>query len=948
MKPRDVLLASVLVTSSAAQINLSSLLSEAQSVYTVVTSALANQPTSTTSTSSSTTSSSSSSTTTSSSTSSSSASPSTSASSASTTSTPTTSAAASTTTASTGNGGGGGGSNTLPIVLGCTLGALALAAFLALIFLCRRRSRKSKLAAKRRDLNNSDDESDVWNRDEHHRNSFKGPTERTRSLGTTKNTAAAPLMSQHGYDNQHSIYGPNNSHAYNPTHQPTTQFGSVSNGQENDSTAYSAHPYSPDHVQPYGHNPDTVLSDPHRGNNLAAGAGGAALGGLAAHTADHHEARRSDSRSRHANGPAGTYTEAEHNNLPEVIAESDNRRSGSVSRASAKEPWPFMDAQDRRSNDSTRSRQRSFSRGRDQLSVHEQAPRDNHSTSSGAALAGAAAAGGLAGAAATYGTGNRSPHRKGILKQTNYNPANASTFSNGNVARGQNTTHNSGPHELESFEVPPPLRTNRERRHSPLGTAAPTAAIGANRSPTRSSRRSWSNSSTPTNVRPTSRPNDSSQDSDIPSVPSRSPRRNSLHSNARYSTANEGTVELPVRENGQARPTNRELVSPNLEPHRYSMDNDGLVSPVSPDTSLPGTWSRSQAEELSMNPAGLAANSSSQESTAVGYSPLNSNSSSSASSRENSSGLVSAIQRIFNSQKQSWPVEDSPTVAAPRRSFGDRTLPVSENVYDDEADRVSRVPHRKPAPARMAEHKNQYDETANNNNTINSTNMSGGWANETAPLQQTESRKSMDSSRSNPANGGRFYAHVSNASETDRPVATAAVPTTVPTTSAGMNTGRTRSTSRPGYGIGSGDPFDLARIRTDSSMTGITLSDHTEPTKNTTINTSNNANATIPNVTGNPYPHKSPHSSHDYREPTLAELKREVEEEDRQRRMSWKSTGRRSNTSRKSTEGQRYGNDKELFDLAFPGSQQYDHFYGQGQGQQQHHPGTATGVGTAY
>lgn len=721
-----------------------------------------------------------------------------------------------------------------------------MAAFLALCFFCRRRSRRSK-AAKRRDLPTSDDESDIWSRDKHHGNSFKGPTERTRDLGTKRNTAAAPLMSHPS--NRHSLFGSNNNqNSYEPA-PPTRYFTSGADGQEDDSTAYNAHPYSPDHVQSYGHDSEPPSNNYHERDALAAGVGGAALGGLAAHAADRHQVRHSDSLSRN-----GAYTEDEHNTLPEAAIGSGHRRSDSVSRASVKERWPFMDSHERKSNDSTRARSRSFSRGRDQLAMHEQEPHDRHLRPSDAALAGSAVGGGPVGVAVARGTGQRSPHRKGILKQTSSNPTSAPVSPDENGAIRPITSRDSGPHELESSEVPTPGRTSREqRRHSPLGSAAPVAAVGANRSPTRSRQKSWSNSSTRSNVRPNPMLNESSQDSDIPLIPSRSPRRNSIKSNARYSTANEGTAELPAHENGQLGIANREFVSPNLDPRRASMDNEAVVSPISPvDTSLPSTWSNAQAKELGMDPAGVAAKSSSQESTNLSYSPLNSNSTASSSSTEHSSGLVSAIQRIFHSQKQ---LEESPTVAPPRRSFGDRTLPVSENLYDDDHHRVPSVPHRKPAPAMIAQHAAQYGDIISSNN-VNTTG--------------------------------------------------------VPASANTSNMSRSRSTARPGYGIGSGDPFDLARTRTDSNMTGVSLSNYTEPTRNTGAIDTNNS----------------------YREPTLAELRREVQEEDRQRQrgMSWNSTGRHGNTARKSVEGQRYGNDGELFDRAVPESESHDHFYGQGVG----------------
>lgn len=831
-----------------------------------------------------------------------------------------------------------------------------MAAFLGLIFLCRRRSRKSKVADKHRSQLSSDDESDIWTREKPPRHSFKGPTEHTRSLGTTNAGSTAPLVSRHSHDSQYHGYGPYpDRHLYGQTAPPAAQFGTDAHPHGNNLATNSAHPFSPDHVQPYGPHSEGPMSEHHGGNALAAGVGGAALGGLAAHAADRRETRRSGSRSRNSNVTDTIYSEDEHNTMPQVNIVPNDRRSGSLNRASTKELWPFMESQERRSTDSNRPRPRSMSRGRDHHVAPEQHASETHSMPSGAALAGSAAAGGLIGAAAAHKASSRSPHRKGILKRTGSNSAKHPLPSDNPISNAQDTTHSSGPHELESSNVPQPTRTSRERRRSPLGYAAPAAAIGANRSPDRSRRRSWSSSSSPTNVPPVPLPHEFSQDSDIPIVPSRSPRRNSLHSNARYSTANEGTVELPAQQEANDRVVSQGPVSPALEPHHGSVDNEGIVSPISPDTSLPGTWSKAQAQELGMSPVDVATKSSSQESTVVESSPLNSDSTSSSTSKGQSSGLVTAIQRIFNSPKQSWYTEEAATTSPPRRSFGDRSM--TENPFEDNR-QVSSVPHRKPAPAAIVPPRNgHYDEISQNDS-----NMPGSWTNETAPLPQTQSRRSGDSARSIPltGSGSRYYARVNSNGDNDIPSVPA--PATVPASTAAhntnsntnsngspntnMNTARPRSTSRPGYGIGSGDPFDLARTRTDSNMTGISLINYVDPAK--TNNISNNTTASTAPAPSRPpftYHRSSSSSTNDYREPTLAELRREVAEEDRQRRMSMKSigNGRRSFGSRKSGEGQRYGDDRELFESLVPGVEQYDHFYGQGYGH-----GQGRGVGTAY
>lgn len=873
------------------------------------------------------------------------------------------------------------------------LGILALAALIGLVFLCRRRrNRKSRAAVKARSDLPSDDESDIWTR-EKHRSSFKGPTERTRNLGDTDIHSTAPLASRLSQDKQYSGYGPypdrdiyGSEPAY-PNHHNAND-----RPHADDTAANFGHPYSPDHVQQYDHNGQPLASTHGHGGALAAGIGGAVLGGLAA-----HEARHSESRSRRSNGIETPYSEDEQNALPQASVVPSERRSGSVGRASAKEPWPFLAGQERTSMDSARSRPRSMSRGRDQLADSDQYRSERPSMPSDAALIGTAAAGGLAGAAVARHTGSRSPHRKGILKNTRSNSAGQSLPTE---------TNTSGPHELESFDVPTPKRTSRDRRrHSPLGYAAPAAAIGANHSPDRSRRKSWNTD--PAHPEMSAYlPHEYSQDSDVPGVPSRSPRRNSLHSNARYSTANEGTVELPGHPDDGVNET-RELVSPHVGPAHGGVDNDGVISPISPTNSQPSTWSRAQAAELGMVATDGATKTSSQESTVVETSPMNSSSVSRENSKAQSSGLVTAIQRIFNSPKQSWYAEDTATPYPPRRSLGERARPMSENFYDDDSKPISSVPHRKPVPAATKPYQNQYSQIQQNEPV--SVEKEG---------PQPQPRKSSDSARSLPLNGPRYYARVNSNEAGDLPPPMPAAASTItqnpaaspninpfsdpnptPTPQNLQNTSRQRTPTpiRPAYGIGSGDPFDLARVRTDSSMTGISLINYVDPAKhaagagvglpNTATNNNdasghnnhNNDNEINTSATRTRPARKSTSSStNEYPQPTLAELRQQVVEEDRERwrqsqrwsaaihnsgpgsggenrRRSGSNHSRRSfgaGTRRKSGEGSRYGDDRELFGSLIPGVDGWDYGYANGDGRGYGGGGNggrgAAGVGTAY
>lgn len=667
---------------------------------------------------------------------------------------------------------------------------------------------------------------------------------------------------------------------------------------------YSTQPYSADDYHPQnGPRPDTLREEPNiHGDNhhtAAAAAGGLALGGLAAHALGQHGRKRPESRDRDITDEKRdlAFSEDEHNTLPQTA----HRNSGSVSRASVKEPWPFMDAHDRRSMDSARSRAQSLNRSPEYFATPDQHPSHPPALPS---AAGTAVLGGLAGAAVARNSRNKSPHRKGILKQTtsdSSDPVSTSSRSRSsdNIAGADRRDFASGPHELAATDYPP-TPTTRERRDSTLGTAAPTAAIGSYINETSPERqrpgrgRSGSSTSLPMPVQPITIPTASqrnSTDSNAPAIPSRSPRRMSINPNARYSTATEGTAEMP------AHSTEKELVSPPLQPQRLH-EHDGIVSPVSPiNDSQPGSWSRAQAEELGITTAGAGpatagARNLSQQSTAVESPEVASDSSS-----DQSSGLVSAIQRIFNSQKSAWADEES---ANSRAHY--HTLSTSGTQYDDTVP-VKSVPHRKPAPNRnSSQYHSQYGNV--DRTSTGSEIMPGAWQqNSPNPRHSGESARSIPPQH---RSRGNSIPNIDAAStEYDNPAA---------------NQTRPRARSRSGYGFGSGDPFDLATMRTDSNMTGISLSNYTTPS----------THMTHPNVQPayqRPAFPKRDSSSPEYKEPTLAELRLQVVEEDKQRAR------KQQKHSRNNSAGLRYGDDSELFNLAMPGQEgplyEREKFYGQ-------------------
>ena len=867
MRPQKVLVVLSLAALSTAQGDLfSSLLSDAQSIYTAVTSILAStaSSTSTSSTATSTSSSSSSSTSTSSDSTTSSSQ------SASTTSTPAitsaptdTAAAAQSSSAASNNGGGG--SNVLPIVLGCTLGALAIAAFLALLLFCLRRRHRNKKFGKYRSGSPDSDEIESWRHEKPSARSSKNP------VGSAYPVSGgaydhSPLMTEHAGGSHHSQH----QNPFVPIPPPARRTNLCAG--LNSSTEYSAHPYSPEHVNAHEANQFGMGHYGHGSNHaLAAGLGGAAVGGLAAHAHDRHQRNHPVGRGPNtmAERSEPAFSEDEHNTLPESVVH--DRRSSSLGRANTKEPWPFMDAHERRSMDSSRSRARSLSRSHDGFTTPSQHPADVSTMPSTAGILGATAVGGLAGAAASRKKGTPSPHRKGILKQTTSDSSDPSSLSSEGAQPSYYplTTElegsKSGPHELGGSDIPP-APTARERRNSALGTAAPFAAAAAYHS------RGRSNSPNVRSSRPTSTPN---EDFKPPVIPSRSPKRSSLDSRARYSSTNEGTAEMP------AKVPKQEMVSPPLEPQR-STEQDGLLSPISPlNGSENGSWSRAQAEQLGLATRNSAPNTVSQESTAVGTSPE-----ADSSSDQHSSGLVSAIQKIFNSQKNSW-ADDEREISPVRERQDDGYGRVKER-------RMRNVPHGKPAANRSSEQYNsQYGDIARSS----AEGMPGGWTQEHNPWNQPETRQSGESMRSMPPQ----YRSRGNSTGQTTSINDFAADTT-PAALQPANTNRPRMNSRPGYGIGSGDPFDLARGRTDSSMTGISLVNYKEPTRASTAN-------------NRPALNKRESSSPEqvYHEPTLADLRREVMAEDRERaREAWRSSHSRE---RSNSAGLRYGNDRDMFNL---------------------------------
>lgn len=677
------------------------------------------------------------------------------------------------------------------------------------------------------------------------------------------NHSAAPSMSERSPPRMHSQH----QNPFVPVPPPARR---SSRQGLNDSTEYSAHPYSPDHYPNHHDDSYHTTRDEHDGHHaLEAGLAGAALGGLAAHARDRHERKRSESRGRstHEKVP---FSESEHNALPEAHVEE--RRSGDVARANVKEPWPFMQDQ-RRSMDTSRSRSRSFSRGDDHFVTPSQTPSEPMPSHAG--FASAAAIGGIAGTAAQRRATAHSPHRKGILKNTNSHFSTSSSSSNDQpqsrspVSDLKNDRDSTGPHELASADVPMPF-AQRERRNSALGTAAPLAAAAAHTNRPRSgsggSRTSLSRLSLTI----------PDEEQNPPLLPSRSPNRHSLDSRARYTSANEGTAELPSDSTRQ--PTEmplhhkkQSIVSPPLEPLNVT-ENSGLMSPISPVTEENGSWSKAQAEQFGISHTGLEERTVSQESTAVGSPPAEKHIDD--TSDNSSSGLVSAIQKIFSSQKSAWDDRDDDVEIFP-------TLNRKHGARDLDQDRPRRsVPRRKAAPGQNpAQLHSQYGELAQ-------TDLDEPQIQPVAP-QHDLPRKSIDSSRSLPP---RYSKDTSMTATSMHDFAPSTPTSTAPT--------RPRAHSRSGYGIGSGDPFDLARVRTDSSMTGISLANYVEPAQSSP---------------SRPRPYRtSTGSSSSQKEPTLADLRRQVMAEDRERaRQSW----RRSQSRERTNSVGRFGDDREFFNL---------------------------------
>lgn len=751
-------------------------------------------------------------------------------------------AQASSTSASSSGGGRDGGSNTLAIVLGCTLGALALAAFLALFFFCRRRRRRSKTASKHHALSLSDDEAETWHHEKPRVRSLKEPATQINAMEDMR--ANTPLTHNQNTSSHHQ-------NPFVPVPPPARR--SMHTGAHGD-TSYSAHPFRPEDVNA----PQTGLTSDtthkhHANHTLAAGVGGVALGGLAVNARDHHDRKRSTSRGRNTNVPGldHRFSEDERNALPE--AATATRRSGSVSRASAKEPWPFVDAVGRKSSESARPVSRGMHQNQDRFSTPNQYPTESGHGYSGPGMAGAAAAGGLAGAVAAHKSTSRSPHRKGILKQNISDSSDPSSLTTEDYLPPTLSKNSSrplslaGPHELATSDGHSAARTGEQNNSQ--HTSAPLASTIARNEAVKQHRRSGSGgthgSSTP--LPPLVIPHEEVP----PIIPSRSPKRTSLdRSHARYSSANEGAAELP---------SNQGTISPSTNARKPS-ENDGLLSPVSPiSESQTGSWSKAQAAGL--NIVEPRAKSSSQESTVV-------NTSSPEETSQNdtqSSGLVSAIQRIFNSGK-SMPEDHEALVGHAN----------ADDVQSDREKRLRNVPHRKPAPDRSSHQPiSQYGDIAEQQQQRSDI-MPGAWEN--APT-----RRSGDSARSLPPR----YRSRGNSFSKNYDDGFAPVP---------LGENHNRSHSRSGYGLGSGDPFDLARTRTDSSMTGISLSNYQEHAANA----------------GRPRSYRKSSGS-DFKEPSLADLRREVMAEDRQRaRQAWRASHPHS---RSNSAGLRYGDDRELFNL---------------------------------
>ena len=509
-----------------------SFLSEAYSVYTEVTSILASEAQNTaTSTSSSSTSSSVTSST-------SSASSITSMSfktSSRLTSSATLAGAASTSSAAPVSGNNGSHHNTLAIILGTVLGALALGLLLLVLVLicCHRRKARSHHA-----LPPADEEVDTWRGNSGHTPDQSGLLGTHATAGRDHSMAAAtvPDMAEHpAYRNSHE-------NPFVPVPPPPRRTAPNSRLGLTDGTVPGQEPFISGNSRRVGDGSGSDSSLPVRGHNqdhhvgeaLAAGAGGAALGAAAMH--HHNKDRESDSLSQKRY--SGHRRSLVRKPIPDPIETGDGSDAALVNRSSTSPTLsPFNSA----------GHHRSYSQE--------------------ALLAGGAAAG--AGALGGATVGEHHKHHGHDADSGFFSDHGANTSAPRSVTPMVPQIMTQSHHQRST--MPPdydmvPNNENSYRDSRPISGVAPAAALGAHTGGHESSpdrNRHFRNSTPPT-------------------VPSRSPHRTRF-SDIPYDPANRGPAPPPGA-----------ILSIDRDSNNNSNSSDDSAFRLS--HSIPGSWQRDSAD----------------------------------------------------------------------------------------------------------------------------------------------------------------------------------------------------------------------------------------------------------------------------------------------------------------------------------------------------------------
>jgi len=414
-------------------------------------------------------------------------------------------------------------------VLGTVLGALALGFFILALVLCLRRRKHRGPYPRTRALSPEDDEVESWrlNKSFSSRGSRRDSNHDLRQQDVVREPMAAPSMSQHpAYQSmsQHQIH----ENPFVPAPPPPRRSAPNSRAGLTDEVRPGEMPYLTER------NSDRPLSmkglkSSNGLNGAGLAVGSAALGAAAMHHRDKSHGSNSSDEKRTSRFDEDT---------------SYRRRSGSVGQASTKEGWPYTPEDvhsmpaNRQNLDNARRRSLSRDAARANAAFDNQySPANGYRSEpfpSKTALQSSPVAHNareplMAGAAA-LGAGGALAQHKRHSKSRNSRPryedmhesssASSGMLSDYDYAQGQSTRRNrsdSGPHELPApFDIPP-TPSNRSRRSSPLGTAAPSAAYRSyqNREPTLPLPHVYTEVTGPRASTP-------------PTIPSRSPHRNRM------------------------------------------------------------------------------------------------------------------------------------------------------------------------------------------------------------------------------------------------------------------------------------------------------------------------------------------------------------------------------------------------------------------------------------